>query len=292
MKLAENVRFMDVARGRSASSVEVVFRLRTWGMVMRQLFALAASLVVFAVGSFVLSSPTAARTIRVDFGAGNYDFTGQAWSLVETPVVPPAPVSGTLPFAIDFGTGPQTAFCLYEDGLISFGATNCSDPVPSDARLEPLAADWIATPGATSILDPGSITYNEGNLARESPFPANPLDAPQAVRFTWFDVTCACDGFQYSFQAILINQGGGDFDLELNYNGIPASVGNAGFTLGPNTFSFSGPFDSATDHDFQFRNGVTTPVDEPGVAPLLAIACAALAVVGWRRRVTPLRAAA
>ena len=124
------------------------------------------------------------------------------------------------------------------------------------------------------------------------PAGANPADYPQAARFHWNDVLCAgdptlCGSNRYSFQAILIDRGGGDFDLELNYGDIPAGIGTARFTLGPNLYSAGGPFSPTVDYDFSFRGGVLVDggggtVDEPSAAWLLLIA-----TIGWmatRRR--------
>lgn len=235
------------------------------------------------------------RTIRVDAGSDGFPDSGQSWP-IDIPLGSAPFLSGTLAFGINFGNGIQTDFCLFEDGVIGF-ATDCT-AIPADARLEPLAADWISDPTATRIFHDASVTYSPGHLDRGAPpFPDEPNDAtPRAARFTWNDVICAdCAGQPtYSFQAILIQVGtAGDFDLELNYDNIPAGVGIAGFTLGSNQFGpFPGPFLSAVDNDFQFRNGVLvdgngTAVPEPGALWLLVLAAAAMVTSRKRRLAVP-----
>jgi hypothetical protein len=258
--------------------------------------SLSATALVLATSLFLVHNASA-RTIRVDVGyPGNYNFTGQAWNPA-VPLVPPGPLSGTLPFAIDFGTGNQTAFCLYEDGQISFGEAVCSAIPDPNATLDVLAADWVGT-GAPNLFDTGSITYSDGNLAAEPPYdppsPPLPEDAPRAVRFHWNDVTCpTCGGVEYSFQAILIDvdgAAGGDFDIELNYGfgGIPAGVGAIGLVLGGNQFEHTGAVANDESFDLQFRNGVlvdgTTAVPEPSTLLLLMLAF--LTMQTLRRRST------
>ncbi len=250
---------------------------------------LKAGLFMVLVAALALPFDANARTIRVDVGSGNYPTNGQAWESSETPLGAAAFLSGTLPFALNFGTGLQTSFCLGANGFIGFSG-NCG-AIPANATLQPLGATWITDPATTRIFEQGSVTYTEGNLARQLPFPANPLDAPLAVRFHWNDVICAppsatCQGQMYSFQAILIDMGNGDFDLELNFDDIPAGIGIAQFLLGTNAFQFGGPFLSAQDYDFQFRGGVLvngTPVPEPGLVWLLGLAAALMGLLRRRR---------
>jgi hypothetical protein len=244
---------------------------------------LKAGLFMVLVAALALPFDANARTIRVDSGTGGYPISGQAWfpdaALGAVPFL-----SGTLPFAINFGTGPQTSFCLRANGQIGFSG-DCGAVQAPNALLQPLvqlpvAVDWIYDPAASTIFDEGSITYTEGHFARVPPFPPDFNDAPDAVRFTWNDVTCAaCQGLTYQFQAVLIDVGNGDFDLELNYgfNAVPAGLAFAGFSLGSNLVQLSGPISAERDFDFQFRNGVLvngTPVPEPGVLGLLALAAA------------------
>jgi hypothetical protein len=242
--------------------------------------AIAALVVTVAT----LSNAALARTIRVDVGSTNYDSNGQAWQASETPLGGAAFLAGSLPFAINFGTGATSSFCLFGNGSVGF-SSNCG-AVPPNALLTPLLANWTVNPTASRIFESGSVTFTSGHLAREAPFPADPNDAPLAVRFHWNDLTCdTCGNFTYSFQAILVDMGNGDFDLELNYSDIPAGVGVAGFSLGANTFSFSGPFLSSQDYDFRFRGGQLVggnAVPEPAAAWLLLVAAAAWGIA--RRR--------
>jgi len=258
--------------------------------------SLATTALVLAASLFLADSALA-RTIRVDVGfPGNYENNGQAWNLPVIPLVPPGPLSGSLPFAIDYGAGNQTAFCLYENGQITFGESPCGAIPASDAVIQPLAADWIGS-GEDDLFDTGSITYSTGNLAAEPPYnppnPPDPLDAPRAVRFHWNFVTCpTCGGTEYSFQAILIDvdgDAGGDFDLEFNYGfgGIPAGLGTIGLVLAGNEFQHTGAVGNDESFDFKFRNGIlvdgTTAVPEPPALALLGLALLTMLTLHRRR---------
>jgi len=241
---------------------------------------------------------TGARSIRVDAGDGNYTGNGQAWAASEQSIdlTPgnPRVAGGTLPFALNFGTGLQSTYCFSEDSEIWFGscAVSPGDPGFSAGLIEPLAADWIAGPGQR-IFDEGSVTFTEGRLSR-GPGPFDPSqigNAPLAMRFHWNRVLL--NGLppdtKHSFQAILIQVGSsGDFDLELNYLSVPSGIGTARFQLGTNAFDFRGPFPSSTDFDFQFRNGILIngtngTVPEPAT-PLLLLGALAIAALLRRRK--------
>jgi hypothetical protein len=254
--------------------------------------SLSFACALLAAGTLSIVGETSARGIRVDVGSFNYDFNGQAWDSSETALGLQPFVAGTLPFAIDIDGTLQSSFCLFGNGTIGFSA-DCTN-VPADAFLNPLAADWVPAqpippnPVPVRVFESGSVTYTEGHLAATAPFPANPNDAPLAVRFHWNDLTCAaCGGFTYSFQAILIDQGGGDFDLEFNFNDIPAGIGVSRILLGSSSFQSAGPFFAATDYDFSFRDGVLVtdgrPVPEPGTLGLLLAAGLVFATLRRRR---------
>jgi hypothetical protein len=249
----------------------------------------------WVAAGLAIATDAPARGIRVDVGSSNYgsDDNGQAWESSEDAVGTAPFRAGTLPFALNVDGTTLGAFCLFPNGTIGF-ASDCTN-VPADAFLNPLASDWTPAqpippnPVPVRIFESGSVTYTEGHLAPTSPFPANPDDAPLAVRFHWNDLTCsACNSFTYSFQAILINRGSGDFDIEFNYNDIPAGIGTASILLGSSAFVSTGPFSASVDYDFSFRNGVfvdgTNGVPEPAPLMLLVAAGVALVLTARRRR--------
>ena len=264
--------------------------------IRNSVFIAAFSLAAAAL----MAGGASARTIRVDVGSSSYDTNGQAWQNSETSIGDAETLAGTLPFAINFGTGYEnvTSFCLGEDGFVAFSACSSIDP---STVLRPLAGDWTSVPDPLAqarIFDQGSVTYTTGQLDPEAPI--GPLaDAPRAIRFHWNDVCTSgvCDFNnntpRYTFQAILIDvdgDAGGDFDLELNYGfgGIPAGLGTIGFQLGTNSFQHTGAVANEQSFDFQFRNGALvdgpTAVPEPATLPLLALALSTMYAL--RRRLS------
>jgi hypothetical protein len=250
---------------------------------MSRSVAFRFTLATLAVVMLAAAADTSARAIRVEAGAGGYEFSGEAWNQPETALLGNAFVAGTLPFTLNAGGSSLSNFCMYANGTIGF-SSNCNAAAAN--LLQPLGADWIVDPEADRVFVPGSVTYTTGRLARGT-IPEDPEDAPLAVRFHWSDVTCAaCNGATYSFQAILIDLGNGDFDIEFNFTDIPAGVGISQIVLGSTLFESSGPFSSATDFDFRFRDGVLvggTAVAEPGVLGLLLAAGLGFAAARRRR---------
>ena len=235
-----------------------------------------------------------ARTIRVDQG-DNYALTGQLWDPIT--IMGASPLSGELPFDLNVGGELLSRFCLNatEGTVHLIEDTESCASLPSDAAvLEPLAGTWLYNDSAAFFSDDGAVSYSEGRLATNDtipPIPPSSTDAPRAVRFHWNEVGCAsCSGETYSFQAILIDVGNGDFDLEFNYDfgGIPAGLGTIGFQLGTNSFQHTGAVANEQSFDSQFRNGALvdgpTAVPEPATLPLLALALSTMYAL--RRRLS------
>ena len=252
------------------------------------------SVIIAALGlaaAALLAGAASARTIRVDTGSTPQSYidnnNGQFWPDTDGAIGPGTTFEGSLPFAIDFGTGDVQGFCLQQDGFVAF--SSCG----SAAVISPLAANWESDPDALEIFQFGSVTYSDGQLDPEPPI--GPLaQAPRAVRFHWQEVctTTPCNDLnndpRYSFQAILIDRGAGDFDLELNYGGaIPAGIGTLGFVLGTNVFEFTGDVANDRSFDFRFRNGVlvdgTAAVPEPSTLLLLALGLTTMHALRRRR---------
>ena len=263
-------------------------------MVSGRIAIISTFAAVVAAAAIIVAGPAAARTIRVDVGSGQYEQNGQAWEDSETPILAAQLIDGTLPFAIDFGTGDVTGFCLGQDGFVAFSPCSAID---ADTVLDVLARDWTSDPTADRIFDEGSVTYTIGQLSPNvvPPGPAPPLaDAPRAIRFHWNAVCLSgvCDSNnpdpRYSFQAILIDvdgDAGSDFDLELNYGGpIPAGTGAISFVLGDNVFTFPGDVANEQSFDFRFRNGVLVDGSAVPEPPTLLIAALALLLFAAGRR--------
>lgn len=229
----------------------------------------------------------AARGILIDFNDFDpslFQITGQAWpnsSDDGVDVRNDGTASGTLPFGLLIGSTTFTAYCLSENGEISFAATGdaCAAASSDSAVFSVLGADWVSSFDGFATNDGDVSVSLNGLVDRVAPFDAG--EAQNTVRFLWNGVTLAGgSGDPYYFQALIYDLGGGDFDLQFNY-GFGADSYAVGFqriTAGGTTlFSGTSPFSSATDYDFSFRAGelggsVTPPpttVPEPGALTLL-----------------------
>jgi len=71
----------------------------------------------------------------------------------------------------------------------------------------------------------------------------------------------AAEGIRCYILMIIIDQGGGDFDLTFNYGQVtpfsmPRNGAKVGFKLGSNFHRFTGPsIDDTMEFKFEFRNG-------------------------------------
>jgi hypothetical protein len=233
-----------------------------------------------------------ARSIVVDFDGSGFASNGEMFALSDSHFG--ANASGAVPFALNFGTGAASYdFCFNQNGFVSFVASGggCAfGAAPS--------GDFVSV-FSTALTTGGNTLWSTGSVDTVAPYLTT--ETVPAMRFIW-DAT---DGAANSIltELLLIDRGGGSFDLDLRYgsdlfgiDGAPAT-GQQGLSLGSNLVALvNGPFATATDYAFSFVNGVcatcsvTTPVAEPSSLWLWALGCA-LAMTGITRRRRALMAA-
>lgn len=228
--------------------------------------------------AFALTSADShARIIRIDQGSNWGDslvanIQGDGSRLVD------------IGFSINFGAGSFSQLIINENGFVSFA---------DGSTITGLDADFVSNGAANDVEDTGAITYTQGIFDFAANFEQG-VSTPDAFRVQWVDQLNSL-----VFQILLLDQGAGNFDLEINHgcDDRPRcddilAVGNdttaAGYALGANVFNAFGPFAIANDFTFQFRNGAVvqppTAVAEPGSFGLLMAGLFGLIAVRRRRR--------
>jgi hypothetical protein len=236
-----------------------------------------------------------ARSIAVDFDGVAFDSNGENFAFADSHFG--ANATGAVPFALNFGTGAASYdFCFNQNGFVSFVASGAGCAFGASP-----SGDYVAV-FSTALTTGGNTLWSSGLIDTAAPFVAG--EAAPAMRFIW-DAT---DGAANPIltELVLIDRGGGSFDLDLRYgstsfgiDGAPAT-GQQGLSLGSNLVALvNGPFATATDYTFSFVNGVcatcsvTTPpttVAEPSGLWLWVLGCA-IAMTGITRRRRALTAA-
>ncbi len=242
----------------------------------------------------------AGREIEIDQG-DNYDVSGQKWSFPgdyfhdSFSTVGSSTVS--VPILLNIGAGAQNyRFSLDVGGRVVLldGSGNAT-------------SDYIAPlyhPASTFTPDPGIggfIAFGAGQIDPSilTGTPTPPFDLSNALtvyRFLWRNVCsplCSGSGLDdTNFEAVLIDRGNGDFDLDFNYGDPqgPAPTGAiGGFLLGLNEAAFTSF--TSPGPDYCFRGGVGSlcsdivnpnPVPEPGTVALVLAGLGLL--YGSRRR--------
>ncbi len=258
--------------------------------------AFSIAVVAFAA-SFVVDSAHAGQILELDQG-DNYATDGQRWPLI----VPPVPLFGSIPFPLDFGSGPVSGrfFVIDPRGQVRF--TDSSGVATGDFISILFGADPY-TPRdnishALGALDPSLI---DSTLAPAFSDFSKHLNA---YRFL-FNFVCpssnpSCSGLQ--FEATLVELTTEAFVLQFNYgNNDPVPGATAGFHIGANTVLFPGPY-SKVGPDYCFNHGVASSfttiaacrgaaavIPEPAPLWLLAGGLALLVASCTRRRGATLR---
>lgn len=218
----------------------------------------------------IVASTTQARAIRID--------QGNNWgeSLVAN-IASDGNQTVSLGFDINFGAGLVNSLTIAENGFVTFA---------DSSNITALAVDFDSDPLATSVEDEGAVTYTQGIFDLGATF--NPGDTPDAFRVQWIHQS----NF-HVMQILVLDMGGGDFDLEINHgcddrplcdDVTPVGVGAmAGFSLGTNNIALTGPFGLGDNLTYQFRDGELVRNDVPAPAPL-ALSLIGLLALSLRRR--------
>lgn len=258
---------------------------------------LLAPYIAFAVlvASFSTTAD-AGREILIDQG-DNYSFNGQNWEFPGGIFTTAGPNTGTIPFLLNIGAGAASYGFVYDArGQATFVG---SGGAATGNFIAPLRSATAFQPDSSGS---GLMVWGAGRVdplrLLASPAPGQTYDianALQVFRFSWVNVcpvTGACDGSDsVSFQALLINRGSGDFDLDFNY-GVQRSIPSdafGGFTLDNNVRTIAGF--TSPGPDFCFRGGVvgacgttTGTVPEPATMALLAGGLGLIGATRLRRR--------
>jgi|GEM_PF-2315187 len=270
-------------------------------MKINRLLAVA----VLAFG-FMQSFPTSAlagRQIEIDQG-DNYLGDGQKWDFPGAYFKDGSSTIGTgivaVPFALNIGSGAQNySFQLDNQGRVILLDTGGQ---PTTNFIAPLFSN-----GTTFVPDGdfgGFIAFGAGQIDPQVLLPGYPqpgatyvpANALNVYRFLWNRVcanSCIGDGTDdISMEAVLIDRGAGDFDLDFFYSNPQGPVptgATGGFLLGLNSATFSS-FD-APGPDFCFRAGAlsdtcsgTTAVPEPSSVLLILVGLGLLFAAARRNR--------
>jgi len=243
------------------------------------------------------TTANAGQDILIDQG-DNYTFNGQNWEFPGGIFTTGGSNTGTIPFLLNIGAGAASYGFVYDArGQATFVS---SGGAATGNFIAPLRSATAFRPDSSGS---GLMVWGAGRVdplrLLASPTPGQTYDianALQVFRFSWVNVcpvTGACDGTDsVSSQALLINRGGGDFDLNFNYGRLQSSIPSdafGGFTLDANlrtiaAFTSPGP-------DFCFRGGVvgacgttTGTVPEPATMALLAGGLGLIGATRLRRR--------
>lgn len=257
---------------------------------------------LLAICVYILSALTTfaqgGQEVLVDQG-NNYSSDGQSWP-GDTDYAPPGTTGGTVPFALNFGSGAALrSFTFDPHGQVPFTGTDFIAPLRAAIPFRVDNSGFSFMRWGAGLIDP--------KLLAPPPLvgPFDISNALQAYRFTWLSVCPTggvCDGSNsVSFQTVLVNLGSDAFVLEFNYglNSFVPPGATAGYLLGANTASFAGPFNDVGP-DYCFKGGVAsafttvaacrgavTVVPEPATIALFLTGFTLLAGTSLRRRRSP-----
>ena len=266
---------------------------------------------VMAVGAFIsmgaASVPAlAGRGILVDQG-DNYPLDGQKWDFPGAYFQDSFSTvgSGTVTPAIPLNIGAGAQLYTFRFDPTGRAVMLDSNGVATTNFIAPLESGFS---DVTFIPDSGVggfIAFGAGQIAPSvlTGNPVGPFDPNAALsvyRFLWrnvcidFNGACVAGSTDFNFEAVLVDRGAGDFDLDFDYAppNDALATSSAGYLLGANAASFT-DF-SSPGPDYCFRGGVgqlcgsvvvpPTTVPEPAPIALLAAGIGLLGVATRRRR--------